>query len=131
MRLTNQSTIKNLGERTPNFRIYHPLVTIKKGSYHTRGIKGSAKMHIGLDYSYDGRLMAGIGRSSYITKLYDGFLKYRLLRQTDDGKMPASVTLFTSAVYSAQKDAKTPSGQDKYFYASDRFSFAHAIMVGR
>lgn len=130
-RLINQPTLECLGERTLDVRISHRFWDVSSGSYNAFGLDGPASIRIGLDYSYEGRLMAGIGRSSY-EKLYDGFLKYRLLRQTESGSMPLSVTLFTSAAYTTQEDPnKAATGYDKYYYSTDRFSFAHSIMVGR
>ena len=58
---------------------------------------------MGFEYSYDGRLMVGVGRSSY-QKQFDGFLKYRLLRQTESNKMPLSVTLYSSMFMTTLKD---------------------------
>src|SRR5438874_1259013 len=82
-RLINQPTIECVGPRTLDFRISHRFGLLSSGSYNAYGIDGPANLHLGLDYSYNGRLMLGIGRSSDVSKLYDGFLKYRLLRQTE------------------------------------------------
>jgi len=131
-RLINQPTLECLGPRTLDFKISHRFGTINSGSYNAWGIDGPANLRLGLDYSYDGRLMIGIGRSSAASKLYDAFLKYRLLRQKDNGKMPVSVTLFTSIAYTAQEDqTQSATGQDKYFYTTDRLSYAHEIIIGR
>jgi len=49
-------------------------------------------MRIGLDYGVTNRLMVGLGRSN-TGKEFDGFVKYKLLRQaTGKNKMPISVT---------------------------------------
>src|SRR6185436_2451137 len=92
-RLINQQTLESVGKRTLDFRISHRFGPVNSGSYGAWGIDGPVNIRLGLDYSFDGRLMFGIGRTS-VDKIVDGFLKYRLLRQTTDGKMPVSVTLF-------------------------------------
>lgn len=130
-RLVNVHTLETVGKRTLDFRISHRFGSINSGSENFWGLDGPANIKLSLEYSYDGRLMAGFGRSSY-EKLYDGFLKFRLLRQTLDNKMPVSVTLFTSAYYTAQDDPnKEINGYDKYEYTSSRFSYVHQIIIGR
>ncbi len=101
----NFHTVEVLGKRTLDFRISHRFGELNTGSYNLYGIDGPANIRLGLEYSYDGRLMVGFGRSSY-QKLYDGFLKFRLLRQTENNSMPVSVTLFTSTYYTTIKRSK-------------------------
>ena len=130
-RVINFHTLEVVGKRTLDFRISHRFGEINTGSYNFYGIDGPANIRLGLEYSYDGRLMGGIGRSSY-QKQFDGFLKYRLLRQTEGKGMPVSVTLFTSIFYNTLKDPdKDNFGFDKYDPLTNRMSFAHQIIVGR
>ena len=127
----NFHTLEVLGKRTLDFRISHRFGEINSGSKNAYGIDGPANIRLGLEYSYDGRLMAGFGRSSFQRQL-DGFLKYRLLRQTEDGKMPVSVTLFTSIYYTNQDDPnKASTGIDKYENRTSRLSYVHQIIVGK
>ena len=75
--------------------------------------------------------MFGIGRSSY-DKMVDGFLKYKLLRQTTESGMPVSVTLFSGMYYTALKDPnKDVNGYDKYEHFSSRLSYCFEAMIGR
>ncbi len=54
----------------------------------------------GLDYGISDRLTFGVGYGVGIpTGILDSYLKYRLLRQTDSGKTPFSVTLLQTASY--------------------------------
>jgi hypothetical protein len=130
-RLVNMHTLESVGPRTLDFRISHRFGPVNGGSYSAWGIDGPANIRLGLEYSLEGRLMFGIGRSSY-EKMVDGFLKYRLLRQTTDNKMPVSVTLFASMFYNALKDGNAISnGYDKFDPVSNRFSFAYQVMVGK
>lgn len=127
----NFHTVEVLGKRTLDFRISHRFGEIGSGGYNAYGIDGPANIRLGLEYSYDGRLMGGFGRSSY-QKQYDGFLKYRLLRQTTGNSMPVSVTLVTSIFYTNQKDPnKSVTGIDKYEHSSSRLSYVNQIIVGR
>lgn len=130
-RLINFHTIETGGKRSLDFRIAHHFGDINGGAYQFYGLDGGASIRLGLEYSYDGRLQFGIGRSSY-EKTYDSFLKYRLLRQTTDNKMPISMTLLSCMFYNTTKDPdKTINGYDRFQYRSSRLSFAHQIIIAR
>jgi len=130
-RLVNQQTSETLGKRTLDFRISHRFGPVNSGGINMWGLDGPANIRLGLEYSHDGRLMFGVGRSSY-DKMFDSFLKYRLLRQTSGKGMPLSVTLFTGAYYTAAKDANAEAnGYDKYQYQSDRMSYCFEILMAR
>jgi hypothetical protein len=128
-RLINTHTIEVLGKRTLDFRIEHRFESFNTGAYNAWGIDGPVNIRLDLEYSFDGRLMVGIGRTS-VNKLLDGFLKYRLLRQTDNNSMPISLTLYTSAYYTAEK-AELSDGSDKYELATSRYSFCHQFLAAR
>jgi hypothetical protein len=129
-RLINFHTLETVGPKTLDFRISHRFGPINSGSYDAWGIDGPANIRLGLEYSYNGRLMFGIGRSSY-EKMVDGFLKFRLLRQTTDNSMPVSVTLLSAAYRTALKDPAAAVGLDKYYYGIDRYSYCHQIIIGK
>ena len=128
-RLINQQTIEVGGTRSLDFRIHHHFGPFNSGAYDFWGIDGGASIRLGLEYSYNGRLQFGLGRTSY-EKQIDGFLKYRLLRQTKNGSMPISVTLFSGAYRNGIKGLQI-SGVDKFKYASDRLSFVQQIIIAR
>jgi hypothetical protein len=128
-RLINQQTIEVGGTRSLDFRIHHHFGPFNSGAYDFWGIDGGASIRLGLEYSYNGRLQFGLGRTSY-EKQIDGFLKYRLLRQSKSGSMPISVTLFSGAYRNGVNGLKI-SGVDKFNYASDRLSFVQQIIIAR
>ena len=128
-RLVNQHTLETLGRRTLDFRISHRFGPVNSGSYDAWGIDGAANIRLGLEYSPNGRFMFGIGRSSF-EKVVDGFLKYRLIRQTDDDKTPFSLTLFAGAYYTALKNVFIQN-IDKFEHTSSRFSYCYEAMIGR
>ena len=130
-RLINQHTLEVPGRRTLDFRISHRFGPLNSGWYDFFGLDGGASIRIGLEYSPDGRFCFGVGRTSY-EKMLDGFLKYRLLRQRESGGSPLSVTLFTSAFATMQRDVnKEANGFDKYEPYSNRLSFVHQVIIGR
>jgi len=56
-----------------------------------------------LEYSYDGRLEVGIGRTS-VERMTDGFLKYRLVRQRPYRWQQVRATLLSSLYYTILHD---------------------------
>jgi hypothetical protein len=130
-RLINQHTIEVGGKRTLDFRIAHRFGPFNSGAYDFWGLDGGASIRMSLEYSYDGRLQVGLGRTS-IEKTYDSYLKYRLLQQNKSNTMPVSITLFSGVYYTNLQGAATLiSGVDKYENRSSRFSFAQQIMIAR
>jgi Membrane bound beta barrel domain (DUF5777) len=130
-RIINFHSIETVGKRTLDFRISHRFGVINSGVDNFWGIDGGASIRLGLEYSYDGRLMVGLGRTSY-QKLLDGFLKYRLLRQTDGDEMPISVTLFSGMYATMAKDPlKKVTGFDRYDKFYSRLSYNYQAIIGR
>ena len=119
------------GKRSLDFRVSHRFGAINDGANNAFGLDGGASIRLGLEYSYDGRLQFGVGRTN-IDKTGDVFLKYRLLRQTTDNKMPLSVTLFAGMYYTMLKDPdKATTGKDKYANRNDWLSYAYQLIIGR
>src|SRR6478735_10952096 len=90
-RLVNLQTLETLGKGSLDFRITHRFGDFSSGVDNLWGLDGPATIKLGFDYGITDRLMIGIGRSS-LGKLCDGFIKYRILRQTTDGHIPISIT---------------------------------------
>jgi len=130
-RLSNLHTIEVSGKRTLDVRISHRFGEFNSGGDNLWGLDGPANIRLALEYSYDGRLMFGLGRSSF-GKMFDGFAKYRILRQTIDDSMPVSLTGFASINFT---DAKDPNAQangfDKYEKTSSRFSYVYQLLAAR
>lgn len=111
-RVVNSQSVQTLGHNTLDFRIMHRFGTLNNGLYQLFGLD-NATMRMSFEYGILDDLMIGLGRST-VGKTYDGFLKYRLLKQSSGGKknMPISVTLFTSTTY---KTLKYNTPRDEYF----------------
>ena len=130
-RIVNMHTVETVGKRTLDFRISHRFGNFNSGAENFFGLDGGANIRLGLEYSYDGRLMGGIGRTS-TGKLFDGFLKYKWLRQTENNKMPLSATLLACMFLTHEKDPlKDIRGFDKYEHFSNRISFAYELILAR
>jgi len=129
-RLINFHTVEVLSRRSLDFRISHRFGDFKSGAYNAWGIDGGANIRLALEYCHGSRLMFGIGRTSG-KKIADGFLKYRVLKQTTKGGgMPISLTLFTSVYHTFMQNVII-DGVNKYQSIPDRLSYCNQIMVAR
>jgi hypothetical protein len=91
-RIINGHSVETPGHGTLIFLISHRFGTLNSGAYNFFGLD-QATIRLGLEYGLTDRLAVGIGRSS-LEKTFDGFVKYRALRQsTGLGASPVSVTL--------------------------------------
>lgn len=123
-RVVNGQSIENVGAGIMDFRISHRFGAISQDSYNLFGLD-QATMRIGLDYGITNRLMIGVGRSTY-EKQYDGFLKYKIIQQQNGERyIPFGISYVASSIYKTLKDPSTTYVP----YASDRFSFAHQLLI--
>jgi hypothetical protein len=63
--------------------------------------------------------------------LYEGNLKYRLLEQTDDEKVPVAVTLFGSTTIAAVKASTDPTAVNAYSKFQDRLTYVVQAVIAR
>src|SRR5256885_2461714 len=100
LRIINAQTIETAKKHNLQFNIQHRFGDIAGtgGGIHTFfGLDAATDIRFSFDYGITDRLQIGVGRSrgTYpYRELYDGSTKFKLLRQTTNGKMPLSVTLF-------------------------------------
>lgn len=126
-RLINGHSVENTGKGILDFKISHRFSTLNKGFYELFGLD-NASMRFGFDYGITNRLMVGVGRSTF-EKQYDGFVKYKLLRQSAGKvKMPVTVNLLASVMIKTLKD---PEGAAVKTNTSDRYSYAWQLLIGR
>lgn len=129
--IINFQSVEVVGKRTLEFMIQHRFGELNGGAYTLFGLDGGANIRFGLSYSLNGRLEFGLGRTNY-EKLYDGYVKYRVLRQNVSNKMPVSLTFYGGTYYTAMRDMNAEvNGYDKYHYPSDRLSYAVQFILAR
>lgn len=94
-RLINGHSVELRSRKVLDFIISHRFGRLNGGAYHFFGLD-EANIRLGLDYGISDQLNIGIGRSSF-EKVYDGFIKYKFLRQSSSkGASPLSAVVFTS-----------------------------------
>lgn len=135
--LVNSRTIETLGKHDLDFRVSHRFGDIGGefgGEKNFFGLENSTDVKISFDYGISNRLTAGISRSKGATsvrQLYETSLKYKILRQTDDNKMPVTVTAFSNAVVSSMASNAKANTPDHFNTFSDRLSFTNQLMIAR
>lgn len=122
----NLHSLENTPSGVLDVKISHRFGFLSGGPYELFGLD-QASMRFGFDYGVNDRLVAGLGRSSY-EKTYDGYLKYKLLRQSSGEKnMPLTAAFLATA---AIKTIEWPNpDQENYF--SSRLYYTFQFILGR
>lgn len=125
-RIINGHSIENTAPGVLDFKISHRFGPVRQGLYDMFGLDG-ATIRIGFDYGITKRLMVGIGRNSN-EKIFDGFLKYRILRQsTGKRNMPVSLSYLIDGQIKTVKFADEE--RDNKF--SSRLYYTHQLLLAR
>jgi opacity protein-like surface antigen len=125
--IVNMKTIEAPAAGALNFEIQHRFGTINQGAYHLWGLD-FATLRLGLDYGISDRLSVGIGRSS-VFETFDGYVKYKLLRQTDNTGVPVSIALLGTSSYYTEKI--TDPKLDSAYKSAYRLAYTAQILIAR
>ncbi len=124
-RVINGQSIENPYPGDLIFIISHHFGRLNQGAYELWGLD-QATIRLGLEYGVSDRLAVSVGRSSY-EKTFDGFIKYKLLRQQSGVRnVPVTLSLFSGAYL---KSLKWPEGSD--FEFRHRMSYVQQAMIAR
>ncbi len=111
-RIINGHSIEMVKKNAIDVRISHRFgdIAVKGVSGHTLGgIDNASDILISVEYGILDDLSIGVGRTKGGTanvgakELYNGYIKYRALKQTTDFKYPMSITFVANAVISSQE----------------------------
>lgn len=108
-------------------QIYHRFSLIEN-IQNLYGIYGSANTRIGLNYGVTDRLMIGAGTTKDY-QLQDFQAKYLLLQQTEDNKMPVSVSLYGNMALDLRKE--DAFGEPATFSNLHRLSYFTQVIIAR
>jgi hypothetical protein len=125
--LINAQTTEMLPKGEADFRITHRFGNIlgESGGGHTLwGFDQATNIRFSLDYGLRDNILVGIGRSKTSENI-DGYLKYKILQQNTKNT-PVSVCLYTSAVFTPQKNSNAI-----YDNWIQRFSYTSQIIVSK
>lgn len=125
-RVINLHSLENTAAGVLDFKINHRFGFINTGFYELFGLD-RASIRLGLDLGVTDNLAVGIGRSSF-QKNYDGYVKYRILRQsTGRRNIPITMALFAST---AIRGERWPRADLDYPFFG-RFAYTFQAIVGR
>ena len=125
--LIDNNTTETLYKGSIELQIHHRFSLIE--NYHNLfGIYGSANTRIGLSYGITDRIMIGIGTTKDY-QLQDIQWKYAILRQTEDNKIPVSLSYYGNMVIDAR--SKDNFGPEAAFRTIHRLSYFTQLIVAR
>ena len=122
--IVNAQTIESPANGNLNFVIQHRFGQLNSGSYNFFGLD-NATLRLGLDYGITDDLAVGVGRSSYL-KTFDGYAKYKVLKQTEGGGMPISVSVIGTVTNYTQDNVSKP-----YLNAKYRTAYAGELLIAK
>jgi opacity protein-like surface antigen len=122
--IVNMQTVESAAAGNLNFVIQHRFGQLNSGSYNFFGLD-NATLRLGLDYGITDDLDIGVGRTSYL-KTFDGYVKYKLLRQTEGRQMPVSVS-FLGTITDYTQDIV---GKD-YLTTAYRTAYSAQLLIAR
>ncbi|MCK9423425.1 MAG: DUF5777 family beta-barrel protein [Bacteroidales bacterium] len=106
--------------------ISHHFGALNTGSYNFFGLD-QASTRLGLEYGINNFIAIGIGRSTY-QKTFDGYLKFRILRQNKGKRnIPLSIAVFGSMSINTLK----LSDPDQKDYFDARLSYCTELILAR
>ena len=127
-RLVNGHTTEVRPQGVLEFVISHRFGQINGGVGELFGLDDS-QARFALEYGVSDRLNIGFGRSS-VGKMLDGFLKYKILRQSSGSKnVPISLTAFTSMTVATGPSAFPDPTQTNKF--SQRVAYTYQLLAAR
>lgn len=125
-RVINLHSLENTAKGVLDVKISHRFGFINTGIYDLFGLD-DASIRIGADYGILNQLTVGLGRSSY-EKTYDGFLKYKFLRQSTGKKnMPITAAVLASMAINTLR-WENPD-RENYFWS--RLYYTYQVVLGR
>lgn len=136
-RIINGHSNETLEKGVLEFRVEHKFGDFagENGGVSTFfGMDNAADIRIAFEYGLSDRLMLGFGRSKGYGPyrgLLDGFAKYQILRQTEDNKMPLSLSAMASSTMVYTKAVEDPSLVANYPEFAHRLAFASQLIVTR
>ncbi len=138
-RLGNSQTVETVKAKHLDFRISHRFGNIYNAndpnpinqSFQTFfGFDAVSDIRFSFEYGLTDDITLGIGRSR-MNKQIDGSIKWKLLKQTSDFKMPVTVTFFGDIGYNHNPTSILYSGIIKDFKTNElhRFNYLSQLII--
>jgi hypothetical protein len=131
-RIINGHSIESPAKGVLQSMFSHRFGTLEDAAYTFLGMN-QASIRFGFDYGITDKLAVGVGRSSGLggttpPPTYDGYLKYKVLRQSNGGRqMPVTMSVLLSSAIDTERwpsDGIIRKG-------ADRFAFTGQLLIAR
>lgn len=123
----NLLTVEPLDNNTLHFSIMHTFGTLDGGLQNLFGLDNGAVIQLSFEYAFNENFSLGATRQSR-DKVYNLYSRYHLLKQTQDDKIPFSLSFMAGAGVNTA-DYRFLQNDNPSF--SERSSFAFQVMAGR
>lgn len=136
--VVNMQSTETVRKHNLDFRVSHLFGTMgteSGGGKHTLyGLDQSNDIRIGLHFGITDKLMVGVARYKRMEN-FEGFLKYRILEQTQDDHVPLALTAFSNVALSAVAGEVIERNTDRLTYHSSliiarKFSPGFSLAAG-
>lgn len=125
-RIIHGQSVETIWKNNLLFTISHRFWgTLDQGAEELWGIDSYSNVRLGLAYGITDNFTVGIGRTRF-NKLFDGFLKYRILRQRLGG-VPLTLTVLASSVLRSADWSETEANVLEYKH---RLSYFTQVLLG-
>lgn len=101
----------------------HRFGTIENGYQDFFGLFAGTNIRLGFNYVPIEKLLVGVSFTEY-NLTWEGYAKYALLQQTQDGSMPVSATYYGDISVDTKKEGDYP-------HFSDRLMFFNQLIIAR
>lgn len=139
VKIGNAQTIETVKKNHLDFRIAHRFGNVYDANLKNPinetfqtflGFDAATDIRISFDYGLLDNLSIGIGRSKF-NRLLDGNLKWKILSQTSDFKMPISMAFYSSIGYSHMPMTALYSGIVRDFNTNElhRFNYFNQLII--
>jgi hypothetical protein len=106
-KIINVQTNETNKKRNLDFRVSHLFGNVGEesggGVHNLYGLDQSADIRIAFHYGITDKLMVGLSRAKR-EENFEGEIKYRVVEQTEDGKMPLAITVFGQSTLSGREN---------------------------
>ncbi|MHA7131395.1 DUF5777 family beta-barrel protein [Algoriphagus namhaensis] len=123
----NLFTVEPLDKKSMHFAIMHTFGPLNGGIENLFGLDNGANIQFSFEFALSDKLSLGVGRAS-TDKYYHIFGRYHLLQQTQNGKMPISLSLAGGAGVNSSNYDFLPEAAPNF---SERSSYWGQIMLAR
>jgi hypothetical protein len=135
-KLVNAPTPETHFQGDMNFIVSHRFGALANGQgFHTMfGLDNATGLRIGLEYGITDDWDVGVSRSQGSgarQELYNGFTKYRLIRQGRDQGFPFTVTYYGSASLTGMESAPRDASPGAFERFDQRLTYTNMAILGR